>query len=78
MASTTSMPACSSAGFSSSSSLSIDFDFTTDARPDAIKKVLKGWADAVWTQGEKFGTIGAKLNGPVSVAGVGSAIDKLA
>lgn len=38
----------------------IDFDFTTDARPDAIKKVLKGWADAVWTQGEKFGTIGAK------------------
>ena len=38
----------------------MDFDFTTDARPDAIKKVLKGWADAVWTQGEKFGTIGAK------------------
>ncbi len=38
----------------------IDYDFTTDARPDAIKKVLKGWADAVWTQGEKFGTIGAK------------------
>ncbi len=38
----------------------IDFDFTTDAHPDAIKKVLKGWADAVWTQGEKFGTIGAK------------------
>jgi poly(A) polymerase len=39
----------------------IDYDFTTDARPDAIKKALKGWADAVWTQGEKFGTIGAKL-----------------
>ena len=39
----------------------IDYDFTTDARPDAIKKALKGWADAVWTQGEKFGTIGARL-----------------
>ena len=38
----------------------VDYDFTTDARPDAIKKALKGWADAVWTQGEKFGTIGAK------------------
>lgn len=38
----------------------IDFDFTTDARPDAVKKVLKGWADALWTQGERFGTIGAK------------------
>jgi poly(A) polymerase len=37
-----------------------DLDFTTDARPDAIKACLTGWADAVWTQGERFGTIGAK------------------
>lgn len=37
-----------------------DFDATTDARPDDIKRLLGGWADAVWTQGEKFGTIGAK------------------
>jgi poly(A) polymerase len=37
-----------------------DLDFTTDARPDAIKACLAGWADAVWTQGERFGTIGAK------------------
>lgn len=37
-----------------------DFDATTDARPDAIKRLLSGWADAVWTQGERFGTIGAK------------------
>ncbi|MEY4339268.1 MAG: hypothetical protein RLZ14_1118 [Actinomycetota bacterium] len=41
----------------------IDFDFTTDARPDAIKAVLKGWADALWAQGERFGTIGAKKGG---------------
>ena len=37
-----------------------DFDLTTDARPDAIKKLLHGWSDAVWSQGEKFGTIGAR------------------
>jgi poly(A) polymerase len=37
-----------------------DYDFTTDARPPEIKRLLKGWADAVWTQGERFGTIGAR------------------
>ncbi len=34
-----------------------DLDFTTDARPDAIEGLLRGWADAVWTQGKRFGTI---------------------
>jgi poly(A) polymerase len=37
-----------------------DFDATTDARPPEIKAILSGWADAVWTQGERFGTIGAR------------------
>jgi poly(A) polymerase len=37
-----------------------DLDFTTDARPEEIKRIIDGWADAVWTQGERFGTIGAK------------------
>ncbi|MEO5900744.1 MAG: CCA tRNA nucleotidyltransferase, partial [Ilumatobacteraceae bacterium] len=37
-----------------------DFDATTDARPGQIKACLAGWADAIWTQGERFGTIGAK------------------
>lgn len=41
-----------------------DFDATTDARPDDIKRLLRGWGDAVWTQGERFGTIGAKRTGP--------------
>ncbi|HUD17881.1 MAG TPA: CCA tRNA nucleotidyltransferase, partial [Acidimicrobiales bacterium] len=35
-----------------------DLDFTTDARPDAIEAVVSGWADSVWTQGKRFGTIG--------------------
>lgn len=38
----------------------LDFDATTDARPDEIKRIIAPWADAVWTQGEKFGTIGAR------------------
>ncbi len=42
-----------------------DFDATTDARPEEIKKIIAGWADAVWTQGERFGTIGAKKDGRV-------------
>src|SRR5581483_2909223 len=37
-----------------------DIDLTTDARPGETKALLSGWADAIWTQGERFGTIGAK------------------
>jgi poly(A) polymerase len=40
-----------------------DLDFTTDARPDDIEVVVTGWADAVWTQGKRFGTIGCIRNG---------------
>jgi poly(A) polymerase len=41
----------------------IDFDLTTDARPDDIESLQRGWADVVWTQGKRFGTIGAKKDG---------------
>ena len=41
----------------------IDLDFTTDARPDETEAVLAEWADAVWTQGKRFGTIGAARDG---------------
>jgi poly(A) polymerase len=37
-----------------------DLDFTTDARPDETKRIVAGWADAIWTQGERFGTIGLR------------------
>jgi poly(A) polymerase len=37
-----------------------DLDLTTDARPDEIKRIVSDWADALWTQGERFGTIGVK------------------
>jgi len=42
-----------------------DLDFTTDARPDEIEKLAAGLAEAVWTQGRKFGTIGMKVGGRV-------------
>ncbi|MEX2659201.1 MAG: CCA tRNA nucleotidyltransferase [Acidimicrobiales bacterium] len=40
-----------------------DFDLTTDARPDDIEAAVRGWADAVWTQGKRFGTIGCRKGG---------------
>lgn len=38
-----------------------EVDMTTDARPEAIRRILGGWADTVWTQGEQFGTVGCRL-----------------
>ena len=43
----------------------MDFDATTSARPEETKKLVSGLADAVWTQGEKFGTIGLKVGNRV-------------
>lgn len=40
---------------------SVDIDCTTDARPADIKRALQGLATSVWTQGERFGTIGARV-----------------
>ncbi|MET8678342.1 CCA tRNA nucleotidyltransferase [Streptomyces sp. NPDC004647] len=35
-----------------------DLDFTTDARPDDILKIVRPWADSVWEVGIAFGTVG--------------------
>ena len=40
-----------------------DVDIATSARPDDIEAVLAGWADDVWPQGRRFGTIGARRAG---------------
>lgn len=40
-----------------------DLDFTTDARPNDIEAAVTGWADAVWSQGRRFGTIGCAKDG---------------
>jgi poly(A) polymerase len=39
-----------------------DIDLTTDARPEVIKDLVAPVATALWTQGERFGTIGATVN----------------
>jgi poly(A) polymerase len=40
-----------------------DLDLTTSARPSETKRLLSGWADAVWDVGQAFGTIGARKDG---------------
>ncbi|MGI5393932.1 CCA tRNA nucleotidyltransferase [Streptomyces sp. CA-251251] len=40
-----------------------DLDFTTDARPQDVLKILRPWADAVWDVGIAFGTVGAQKDG---------------
>jgi len=37
-----------------------DVDLTTDARPDETERLVRGWADDVWLQGARFGTVGAR------------------
>jgi poly(A) polymerase len=37
-----------------------DLDLTTDARPEQTEELVRGWADVVWTQGTRFGTIGLR------------------
>ena len=37
-----------------------DIDLTTDARPETTRSLVEGAVDAVWNQGQAFGTIGAK------------------
>ncbi|WP_109630075.1 CCA tRNA nucleotidyltransferase [Lentzea atacamensis] len=42
-----------------------DFDFTTDARPAEIQRILTGWAEAQWDTGIAFGTVGASKKGEI-------------
>ncbi|MET8993794.1 CCA tRNA nucleotidyltransferase [Amycolatopsis sp. Hca4] len=43
--------------------VSPDLDFTTDARPDRVLKIVSGWGDAVWDVGIAFGTVGVTKKG---------------
>ncbi|WP_329021224.1 CCA tRNA nucleotidyltransferase [Streptomyces sp. NBC_00690] len=40
-----------------------DLDFTTDARPEDVLKIIRPWADSVWDVGIAFGTVGAQKDG---------------
>jgi len=37
-----------------------DLDLTTDAHPDQVLALVAGWADATWTVGIAFGTVGLR------------------
>ena len=41
----------------------VDIDIATDARPDVIEQAVRPWADAVWLQGQRFGTSGCEKDG---------------
>ncbi|WP_316739375.1 CCA tRNA nucleotidyltransferase [Streptomyces sp. MK7] len=45
-----------------------DLDFTTDARPEDVLKIVRPWADAVWDVGIAFGTVGAQKQARVEEA----------
>jgi len=42
-----------------------DLDFTTDARPSDVLKIVRPWADAVWQVGIAFGTVGCQKRCPI-------------
>ena len=47
--------------FINQNSESPDLDLTTNATPDQIRALVEPVADAVWLQGERFGTIGLRV-----------------
>ncbi len=48
-----------------------DLDFTTDARPQDVLRIVRPWADAVWEVGIAFGTVGCRKRAAASPAGEG-------
>jgi poly(A) polymerase len=40
-----------------------DLDVTTDARPEQVLELLRGWAGSTWNTGIVFGTVGAEVRG---------------
>jgi len=43
--------------------LTTDLDFTTDARPETVQKIVRAWADAMWDTGIDYGTVGVGKSG---------------
>jgi poly(A) polymerase len=41
----------------------VDLDVSTDARPDEVEHLVRGWAEHVWLQGQRFGTVGCSVGG---------------
>jgi poly(A) polymerase len=41
----------------------VDYDFATDARPEQVLALVRGWAEAIWDVGIAFGTVGLQRAG---------------
>jgi poly(A) polymerase len=50
-------------GRSGTGSVPGDLDVTTDARPEQVLDLLRGWAGSTWNTGIAFGTVGAEVRG---------------
>ncbi len=42
-----------------------DLDLATDAPPERVLEIIRGWADKVWVVGIEFGTVGLRKGGTV-------------
>ncbi len=42
-----------------------DLDLATDAPPERVLQIVRGWADKVWEVGIEFGTVGLRKDGTV-------------
>ena len=42
-----------------------DLDFTTNAPPPLVLELVAGWADATWTAGIAYGTVGVRKGGTI-------------
>lgn len=40
-----------------------DYDFATDAQPDQVLEIVRGFHEGTWLQGVKFGTVGVSKEG---------------
>jgi poly(A) polymerase len=52
-----------SAGAGQAGTVPGDLDVTTDARPEQVLELLRGWAGSTWNTGIAFGTVGAEVRG---------------
>jgi len=52
-----------SAGSGQAGTVPGDLDVTTDARPEQVLELLRGWAGSTWNTGIAFGTVGAEVRG---------------
>ncbi len=57
------LSAGSGLGRAGTSTMPGDLDVTTDARPEQILDLLRGWAGSTWNTGIAFGTVGAEVSG---------------